>query len=528
MKKLISYTCSRCGAALNIENTQEVFDCPFCGNEFNYADLHRKELLEDAKLSLHNMEFVAAKEKYDMVLSAQPQNFEALLGLVLCAGNFMSVESLRDIDTAIKYPLSSVSKALEDVKERAAADDVPYFENMLETVMLADKYKTELANKQAVLQNSDAGARKVLHIINDQENAEDRTVEVLFGDGTSDSAPMLVMAIALICSFAFMFAEPLILLGVPIFIVLIIAIAVLRRVINNKRKSAIREKLKTVHAQEAEANKSVNELKEYYTKSFSELRKRKINAPEEHKAPEYNPSAAIVPANASSVSGKTLTCATCAGALVFDNGRNIYRCDHCGVAYGSSLFAGDPVENAIRALRNNEYTEADQGFVLRLMLDPKDPGAHRGRILCAAHVTNFGKIRKPYKLTAMTAKRMRERIDAAIRNVAEQDRDYFMLISELIDTYEYEIERSNKRGAQKLEQQKIKRDMRVSQALYNAEGLFTTPFKDTQGVAEANTTLAEVSAELRECKERYDSSYMLDIIQKMEFERHYVEDQRNQ
>lgn len=63
MSVLKSYSCSKCGAALVFEASQEILECPFCGTGFGSADFHGDELLDQAKSSLEQKAYAQAKEK---------------------------------------------------------------------------------------------------------------------------------------------------------------------------------------------------------------------------------------------------------------------------------------------------------------------------------------------------------------------------------------------------------------------------------------------------------------------------------
>ena len=85
MAKLACYTCSNCGAVLNVEQGHKLFDCPFCGADFDYYYFYRKDLLEQADACLRRMDFEEAKERFEDILAHEPKEFLALRGLVLCA-----------------------------------------------------------------------------------------------------------------------------------------------------------------------------------------------------------------------------------------------------------------------------------------------------------------------------------------------------------------------------------------------------------------------------------------------------------
>ncbi len=87
MSQLRKYTCSKCGGALIVDKEQEVYDCPFCDTKFDFEYFHGQDVLGVAEKALLRLEFTAARGKYEMVLKRDPHNFDALRGLVFCAGN---------------------------------------------------------------------------------------------------------------------------------------------------------------------------------------------------------------------------------------------------------------------------------------------------------------------------------------------------------------------------------------------------------------------------------------------------------
>ena len=94
MALLKSYTCSKCAGVLIFDSDQAYFDCPFCGTKFNVADFHGAELFSQASACLAQNDFIAAREKYKTVLDNEPDNFEALRGLVLSEAGLPSPEWL--------------------------------------------------------------------------------------------------------------------------------------------------------------------------------------------------------------------------------------------------------------------------------------------------------------------------------------------------------------------------------------------------------------------------------------------------
>ena len=111
MALLKSYTCSKCGGVLYFDSDQAFFDCPFCGNRFDIVDFHGEEILAQAEECLKQKDFVAAKEKYNMMLSRDEYYFTALRGLVFCEAGLASADELKDPDNISRNNLSNVITA---------------------------------------------------------------------------------------------------------------------------------------------------------------------------------------------------------------------------------------------------------------------------------------------------------------------------------------------------------------------------------------------------------------------------------
>lgn len=141
MRELVRYLCSSCGGALIVDRNQGVYDCPFCGNAFDAAALHRDEVLADAENNMKQREFHSAKEKFDSLLANDTKDFDAQRGLVLCAGKLPSVNTLRKPDKVNDGDTQSFQKALADVLKSAREEDIPYFEKMSEILGIAKEHK---------------------------------------------------------------------------------------------------------------------------------------------------------------------------------------------------------------------------------------------------------------------------------------------------------------------------------------------------------------------------------------------------
>ena len=117
MAKLVSYNCSNCGAVLNVEQGHKIFDCPFCGADFDYYYFYRKDLLKQADNCLRRMDFKEAKTRFVEILEHDPQEFLALRGLVLCEGGIISLKNLTSPEKLRGCQFTKVRLALNNVLE---------------------------------------------------------------------------------------------------------------------------------------------------------------------------------------------------------------------------------------------------------------------------------------------------------------------------------------------------------------------------------------------------------------------------
>jgi len=177
MRDLVSYTCSSCGGALTVDKSQEVYECPFCGNAYDFVQMHHDELLADAETNMRQMEFTSAKEKYSSILENDPQDFFALRGLVLCSGPLISIESLKKPEKLTDCSFDQMKECLDKVKEQAKEADQPYFEKLYELVVLAQKHKAASEEKARLSGESNRRFGEIVEVELEREEANEEAWE---------------------------------------------------------------------------------------------------------------------------------------------------------------------------------------------------------------------------------------------------------------------------------------------------------------------------------------------------------------
>ena len=139
MAVLKSYTCSKCAGVLIFDSDQEFFDCPFCGNKFNVVDFHGDEILSQAKECLAKKSFDVASDKFNSMLENEPENFEALLGTILCELRIRSIKELSDRKVFEGRDLSKVKKLIINAKKQTPSGESKFFGKIMEIINLHEK-----------------------------------------------------------------------------------------------------------------------------------------------------------------------------------------------------------------------------------------------------------------------------------------------------------------------------------------------------------------------------------------------------
>ncbi|SDY03102.1 hypothetical protein SAMN02910264_01276 [Ruminococcaceae bacterium YAD3003] len=344
MSTLKSYSCSKCGGILNVDRDQDVLDCPFCGAKIDYIDFHSEDLLTQADYCLFRKDYKAAEEKYNTVLSYEPDNFLVLRGLAFCAGSINSEKILDEPVNLSHCFYNGIIRLLGEDRYRLSPY-AEYFAKLSEVISKAQEYN--------------------------RFNREKNSLQL-----TLISAP---------------------------------------------NKDDISRKLD-------EAQQSLKVAEEDYAKLYAEL---KVLEPDVESVSVEEPKMAFGSVTPS-YGLLRIGCAKCGGTLSFDKERKLYTCNHCGIAYGYSLFYGDPMQKAMAELKSGDYETADQRFSHILMFDQHNFEALRGRILCAGKWKAFTQIRLSEDLMKVDWQLVRQRVDEFHKYVIYPNEHLCNLIDKLM------------------------------------------------------------------------------------------------
>ena len=433
MALLKSYACKSCGGVLNFDEDQDIFECPFCGQEFNYTDFHRDELLNQAAKCLREFRYDTAKEKYNTLLSNNPQDFEALRGVILAQGRISSLNELDSPENIRGCDFPAAVRASFDAKETVdGSSEAGYFERLIDLLGIGREFRDKTAD---ALDKSERAREKYKAAV----EGEKKSKESLDNTGSSIGIAITMFfsgvlgTIIFAMEFNITWLVPAALLAFGIIALIMLGVFLIRRhrvrytLYNVPRPS---EYVTAGHIIEDFLSEEAVKIKRRYMEEL-ELLKKDDPASNGYTPPKVKKKSS---ANNPFIDiTKTVNCAKCGGQLHPDKEKGLFECKYCGVAYGMSLFFNNPMEKAVTAAQRGDYVEADQRFSHMLMIDPGDFDALLGRILCAGKWNKINDIYLSETMLPVVSKNLKDRIVEAVDHAESEDRLFFVTLNDLAD-----------------------------------------------------------------------------------------------
>ena len=456
MALLKSYTCSKCAGVLMFDSDQEFFECPFCGTAFDVVDFHADELLKQAGECLAQSDFNMAKDKFGKILDKEPDNCQALLGMILCEARVPSVEGLKDPNFYTRCDIKVVRTAVDIAAKRASGQAVLLFEKIASLVSLEEELvpldeELKIVNKEITPE-----ALKLSHAIVDVEQRSIKNTIIMAGVAFAVIAGMIIIALGADVWGSDYWPA---LIGLILFVGLIIGgFVILTLCVDNKNKKVFATHNIVVNAKNEsyETKAKADDIRAKYADEYAGLPELKTNAEADagtaSKAP-VKPSGALLEASMDENSEKVIICDKCAAVLSLNKEKRVYECGSCGVAYGVSLFFGMPLEKALNAMNMGLYEDAQKRFSNLLMVDPSDFDGLLGRILCTGKWNNVSNISVSDSLRPVTYKNLQVMADEAAGAAGESDKGYFEDLKRLLALLEelYMIDYKEKSAGKKIE-----------------------------------------------------------------------------
>ena len=433
MALLKSYACKSCGGVLNFDEDQEIFACPFCGEEFNYTDFHRDELLSQAATCLKELRYETAKEKYNTLLSNNPQDFEALRGMVLAQGRICSLDELTSPENIRDCDFPAAVRASFDAKETAdGSSEAGYFERLINLFGIGREFRDKTAD---ALDKSEKARKKYKAAAESEKKSQERLKDTgnSIGIGIAMFFGGILGTIIFAMEFDITWLVPASLIAFGVIALIVLGVFLIRRhrvryTLYNVPKPS--EYVTSGHIIQDFLSEEALEIKRRYMEELELLKKEDpasngYTPPKaKKKSPANNPFTNIA---------KTVNCAKCGGQLKLDKDKGLFECKFCGVAYGASLFFNNPLEKANDAVIMGDFVEADQRFSHVLMITPDDFDALLGRILCAGKWKKIEDICLSKTMLPAVSKKLKDRTREAVDHAVSEDRLFFVTLSDIVD-----------------------------------------------------------------------------------------------
>ena len=430
MATLKSYTCSKCAGILTFDSDQEFFDCPFCGNRYDIVDFHADEVLDQAGSCLKQRSFSAAKEKFGQVLDNDPQNFDALLGSVLCVLNLPSEEKLEDSDNLSGRDLTEAKKMLNNAKRLSTGEKADYF---AEFITLIENYEKRIKldkQKQELLSGDTMDELNQKMLTDFQRFRSDSRADM--------DVPIAFIILGVIMIFAVVLSAASATGDLAkVFAVTFVFFFTVGAVIYAfYRKDEIEdEQYKPANTFGKRLDTKIAQADSNYRRAYFKMKKISAAIVSADKAPQATGESMPV-SDTAVVTDQNISCDKCGAGLILDKNKRVYQCNHCGVAYGVSLFFGLPLEKALNALNTGNYNDASKRFSNLLMVDPSGFEALLGKFLCAGKWNKVSNIKLSADLETQDVQSLRACINEALQHASDNDRPFFTKMSELITFYE--------------------------------------------------------------------------------------------
>ena len=144
--------CAKCAARLTLDKEKRVYQCNSCGVAYGISLFYGLPL-EKALNSMNVGKYSDADQRFSNVLMANPSDFDALLGRILCAGKWGRVSSIGLSSELRPVSFKIIKGQIDKTVLNAAEPDKAYFEKLKELISVLEElamidYKEKTADRQ--------------------------------------------------------------------------------------------------------------------------------------------------------------------------------------------------------------------------------------------------------------------------------------------------------------------------------------------------------------------------------------------
>ncbi|MCQ2483522.1 MAG: hypothetical protein MJ153_08560, partial [Clostridia bacterium] len=407
MAFLYAHTCASCGAVLKINEDGSLYKCESCGNDYSAEYFCKRDLYEEAEVSLARGKYREAGEAYSFLTSKEPKS------AVLWRGRILSYLRIGDESEVSKIQPNINHKKLSDLINQTPKDYSDYFklfEKCAEQVnLIRDNEETlSLYGSRKVASKNSVNIESDSFIDRATGNPETILAEVILGVFT------IVFFIMGIINEWYGFCFLL-----PIYIIVLVSVF-LAKYFETKR--LVKERVETIDYNNKKYQETESVL-ESGQKAFEALRNElesrrdkmledySLTAEDIEKTTEYTSQHMRVEVSDSKT--QEFICKQCGADLEVDEAQKLCKCLSCGTTFDYNYFMDFLARRrAYEMLDRGHYSDAENIFAEILKTNPRDMSALNGVVLASlqiSHISNRNS--KPKSKALKYIKQYEEYID---------------------------------------------------------------------------------------------------------------------
>lgn len=398
MAFLYAHTCASCGAVLKINEDGSLYKCESCGNDYSAEYFCKRDLYEEAEVSLARGKYREAGEAYSFLTSKEPKS------AVLWRGRILSYLGIGDESEVNRIQPNINRKQLSALINQTPnnySDYFKLFEKCVEQVNLIRENKETLD----LYESRRESAKRSVYISSGGDSFLDRAT----GDAQTVATEFCIGIIAItafkigIDEKSFVFCALL-----PIYIVFWIIVFVAKHV---EEADLAKDRVATINRinnkyQEAESafessKKDFEDLKnELVSRRVKLLEDYSLTAEDIEKTTEYESQHMRVEVTDSKAQG--FICKQCGANLEVDEEKKICKCPSCGTTFDYNYFMDFLARRrAYEMLDRGHYSDAENIFAEILKTNPRDMSALNGVVLASLQINHISNRNSQSKVKAL-------------------------------------------------------------------------------------------------------------------------------
>ena len=128
-------TCAKCGGQLFLDKEKRLYECKFCGVGYG-TSLFFNDPLKKARVALQALDFTEADKRFQHLLMVDNQDFEALLGRILCAGRWQNINDIDLEDKLLPFMEDHLTDRTDEAVQHSSEEHKEFFSDMQKIVTL--------------------------------------------------------------------------------------------------------------------------------------------------------------------------------------------------------------------------------------------------------------------------------------------------------------------------------------------------------------------------------------------------------